>query len=394
MTSRHPTLEKHLCQQSGAPLAEAVALLLVKVAVLGLPVMIVWAVTVEYYPDGLGGYLGFLAVLALPLLGLVWISLVLFNRLIAGRLRGAGRFRRPSRARRRAARRSASTPPVAIAPAAGSTPSSPEVTLRTTPAGQGPALRRTALLLALGLPAAALGLYVLRAHVVQLRRGLTDPFEDLWSWSAPSRLGAVGEWFFTDDLLVTKVAAVSASTLSLGAGIVLAQLMLPLLQRRGEDALDLALTREGLMVRGGFLLRWEELDEILVVRDRRMGSVVGRKEVRVVGQSRRGVNPTFIPGHSRTRIALIPWNLPEVAQRALVAGAPSCRALRVDRPLETGYLLCDLWTHSPDAVDHVVGRLRKRCSRLGVRVLEVERGVWDHALEGPTGMPGILLERD
>lgn len=309
---------EHLCQKTGVMRGEAVGLLVAKATVLVLVVVALWGVTVEVLPDGITDYVIALALLALPLAGMVALGLLLFTDLVVGRLRGARRFRRPSRAQHRAAR--------AAAPAAAA--ASP------VPAPAPP------------LPEDAL-----------------------------AELAPLGPLFFGRDMVGPTTLIVGLSALSLGFGIALLVLMAPLVHRRGDDALDLAVTDAGLVVRGGSLIRWEELDEILVVRDRRMSGLVEPRKDRVAPMSRTVVNLTWFPHHSRTRLALVPWDMPAVAQRALSSRAPQ-RALRVQRDLRDGYLLCDLWTHSPEAVEQVIARLRARTSRLGVRLPEVERGAW------------------
>lgn len=369
-------------------LAEAIVILVMKAAMAVLPLLVLQSAADESLPDGIARQLVLFALYGAVFLLFEAIALVSFTDLCVGRPRGARRFRRPPRAHLRTAltrghpvRGDAATVPP------------PRDALRASSEGEGRALLRAGLFLAGGLPAVALCLCVLAAFITQLWWGMTEPSEDLWSWRAPKDLTGFGQVFFSGELIGPKILTMGASVLSLCGGIAMAVPLSGLIMRRGDEAIDLALTDEGLVVRGGFLLRWKELEEILVVRDRRMTDTVEPRRDWIPGMTRVVVNPTFIAHHSRTRIALIPWDMPEVAQRAIGDGPARCRALRVDRGLGTGYLLCDLWTHSPDAVRQVIGGLQKRCSRLGVRVIEVERGAWKDGSWGASETLGALTGR-
>src|SRR5690606_32286825 len=96
----------------------------------------------------------------------------------------------------------------------------------------------------------------------------------------------------------------------------------------GADAIDLALTPSGVIVRGGLVLGWDEIAEVLVVRDLRIGAAVSRNELEALGGPGITLHPTFVAAHSRIRLALVLHDLGAVADRAVQVAPPRHRSLR------------------------------------------------------------------
>ncbi|GAB2475653.1 hypothetical protein GCM10027063_15630 [Promicromonospora xylanilytica] len=303
-----------------------------------------------------------------PVLIVLGISLASLIALLWTGLRTAGRR---LRARRRAR--------LADRAALPELPDLPERVLRSAPRGQADLLRRAGLFLPLGLPAAYLLGYCLLAYLAHLWSMVTSPVIDEWAWNAPENFGAFGEWFFTEEWMTMRVLALTLSVIFLSAGIALAVLAVPLLVRRGADAIDLAVTETGVVVRGGLAIGWDEIAEVLVVRDTRITSWSGARRLRAPGQPRSVLNPTYIAGHSRTRIALVLRDLPDVATRS---SRSQRRALRADHTGAYGYALCDLWVHSADEVSTSLASLQKRATRERVPVTNLERVTSDSMPEG------------
>lgn len=270
-------------------------------------------------------------------------------------------------------------------------PELPSGALIAAPHGQAALLRRAGIFLLAGLPAAALLAYCALAYASQLWRWWSWAPASFVSWSAPATFSPLGEWFFTDDLVALKIAGVTVSSVLLCAGIVLAQLAVPLLLRRGADAIDLALTPSGVLTRGGLEISWHEIAEVLIVRDTRMGSVLAQRPVRMVGQSRAGINLTYLEAHSRIRVALVLRDLPDVAARAALGGPPQHRSLRADSSFNYGYALCDLWVHPHAAVGAALSTMTSAANRRGIPVTEIARTHDFSHLENGPGWYGLLF---
>ena len=369
VTGRHPALETHLTERTGSMLAEAVGLLATRLLALVLAGIMVWAVVhVVEDSDTLLGLIVGVVLFSLLAAAFAAIGLLPFRGLARGRLRGARDYRRPSRVQRQLSREES-------AGATTSVPMLPPNALLASPHGQGPLVLRTVMMFLLGAPAVVLAVTALRAYAVQLLTDSPRSVSERWAWHAPSTGSGLGAWFFTGELMEVKALATTASFVALCAGLALLPLLVPLLRRRGTDAIDLALSEDGIVVRGGLTIGWDELDEVLVVRDLSKTKLVGPRDHRVAGQTKMGINPTYLRGHSRTRIALVPWDMGSIARRVLASRTTAHLALRVDRELETGYVLCDVWVHSPDVVADVVSRLRTLTARHVVDVVELARGI-------------------
>ncbi|MDQ0613449.1 hypothetical protein QF046_001090 [Microbacterium sp. W4I4] len=167
-----------------------------------------------------------------------------------------------------------------------------------------------------------------------------------------------------------KVAITAAASLAVGMGAVLMPLAVPRLVRRDLDAIDVGVKRAGVIVRGGLELEWQDIAEVLVVRDERMTEYIGRRRNRFVAEPRGAINPTYFPGHSRTRLALVLHDLP-----GIVARAPRSAPLYADHTNSHGYALCDLWTYPREEVDDMINAIRPTARRAHVRVTELHRVV-------------------
>lgn len=274
-----------------------------------------------------------LTVLALSLLSL----LLLLARGIGAAVR---RLRTGSRDRR-----GAGTAPE-------SPPDLPEGVLRSSPTGHGGTFLTAAVFLLLGLPSIGIVGYVLLAYLQGLWRFFVRPGLHYWDWSAPSHFSAFGQWYFQGDALTIRLLVPTLSGIALIAGISLATLAVPLLTRRGVEAIDLAVTESGVLTRGALALDWDDIAEVLVVDDQRVSSHVEDRPYSTPRLSRAAprtprippivVNLTFTAAHSRTRVALVLHDLPGVAARATAAQR---QGLHVDHDGTYGYALCDLWVH-------------------------------------------------
>lgn len=240
--------------------------------------------------------------------------------------------------------------------------------LRSSPRGQSDLLLRTALYVVLGLPGAYVIGYVLLAYLDHLWLMWSRPSVDGWAWYAPEQFGAFGEWFFADfDRVLALLASISA--IFLGLGITLATLAVPVLRRRGADAIDLAVTATGVVTRGGLAIDWDEIVRVLVVQDVRITGWQSRREG-LAYPTRSAFHPTYVPGHSRTRVALELDDLPVVAARATRSQR---RALYADGDLASGYVLADLWIHPTDRVEEILDPLEAGARAAGVPVRHLER---------------------
>ncbi|MDA3648839.1 hypothetical protein LZ318_06115 [Saccharopolyspora indica] len=346
---RRIAIEAYLTERSGFYTAEAFGAIAAKLASLALAGLCAWIIAMMV-EDGGSGVLVVGPLIALVLVIAVWIGLFLFNRPIIERLRPANRFHRLRRPRH--------ADPDGRRPAA-----LPERVLRSSPRGQADLFWRTGLFLLLGSPSAFLLGYCLLAYLDHLWSMWSNPLVDSWAWNAPEHFSGFGEWFFTDEWLTARVLVPSISFMFLTMGIALAVLAVPLLSRRGADAIDLAVTETGVITRGGLAIGWDEIAEVLVVRDARITSWSGPRELRAPGQPRSVLNPTYIAAHSRTRMALVLRDLPDVA----------ARSLRADRTSTYGYALCDLWVHSAEQVSASLASLKAGAKRERVPVTELER---------------------
>lgn len=252
---------------------------------------------------------------------------------------------------------------------------------------------RTLAYLLLGLPATLLGLYCLLAYLAELWEWLQAPFSrDPVSWRAPADASAFGEFLVDSEWPWFMTVAVTLSAAFLGAAIALATLSLPRLTRRGAEAIDLAVTPEGALVRGGLEIGWDEIAEVIVVRDLRARSATSPGVASGLGGPRRSVNLTYVPAHSRTRIALVLHDLGAVAERAVGVEPPRHHSLRTDRTDAYGYALCDLWTYDHDDVAGALEQVQDGAARHGVPVTDLERVVFPTkpAARG-IGPLGVLL---
>ncbi|MFE6734338.1 hypothetical protein [Microbacterium sp. NPDC057650] len=305
----------------------------------------------------------------------LWIGLFMFTVPALERLGDAKLFRRV-----RGGDRDGSTAPAPL----------PDDALLSSRSAQGLLLQRTAVLLVLGLPAAAFIGYCLLAYLNELRQLLFGPPSvRYWDWRAPSNLTVIGEQLFNSDNLGMLILVPSISAIFLVAGISLAVLALPLLTRRGADAIDLAVTDSGVIVRGGLAIDWDEIAEIMVVQDTRAGAVFGQRRERAIVQPRAVINLTFFPHHSRTRIVFIPSDF-----RGLLARAGRSRSLHADRAHDCGYALADLWVHEPKAVEEVCTELTRIARRTHVTLTNHERGTnLNDLLERSPGWLGGMFTR-
>lgn len=241
--------------------------------------------------------------------------------------------------------------------------------LRSSPRGQADLISRTALYLVLGLPSAFLVGYVVLAYLDQLWQLWSGASDDPWQWDYPEWYGALGAWFFTEgEGNLLRVVVPTLSAILLVAGIVLAMQAVPLLLRRDADAIDLAVTDTGVVTRGGLTIDWDEMVRVLVVQDVRITGWKSRREGPAY-PSRTALHPTYVPGHSRTRVALVLHDLPGVAARATRSQR---RALYADGGFASGYALADLWAHPTDRVEAILAPLEAgaRAARVPVRHLE------------------------
>lgn len=231
-------------------------------------------------------------------------------------------------------------------------PQLPEQVLRSSPRGHVGLFLRAGIFLLLGLPFVFFIAYILLAYAGELMEMVASPRMFHWRWDAPQHFGEFGKWYFSwESTSAARVRAVptALSLCLLGVGIALLPLCVPLLIRRGTNAIDMAITQEGIMVRGGLLIRWDEIAEVLIIRDIRLGQW-NEKEQEFDRPPRFSMSLRYIAKHSRTHIALVLRDFPEVADRATRAFDPQWRALRADPARSYGYAFCDLWTHSPAAV--------------------------------------------
>ena len=123
------------------------------------------------------------------------------------------------------------------------------------------------------------------------------------------------------------------------------------------------------------------------MRDTRMGSVLAQRPVRMVGQSRAGINLTYLEAHSRIRVALVLRDLPDVAARAALGDPPRRRSLRADSSFNYGYALCDLWVHPHAAVGAALSTMTSAANRRGIPVTEIAR---TPRLQPPGERPGLV----
>ncbi|MFI2105619.1 hypothetical protein ACH436_20160 [Isoptericola sp. NPDC019693] len=336
---------------------------LVTLALAGLGVRVI----VLMAQDGGWGWLVAAPFLLAGIALALWVGLVAFNGLVRDRLRPEVRFRRL----RGTARRHRARPvgePAAVDTADPVDPvDHPVPTLRSSPRGQSDLLLRTALYVVLGLPSAYLVGYVLLAYLDHLWLMWSSPVVDEWEWDAPEHLGAFGAWFFADAAR-GRALPMLISAVFLGLGITLATLAVPVLRRRGADAIDLAVTDTGVVTRGGLAIDWDEVVGVLVVQDVRIGAWTSRREGPAF-PTRFVLHPTYVPTHSRTRVAL---ELDDLAGVAARAARSQRRALYADGDLASGYALADLWTHPADRVDEILAPLEAaaRVARVPVRRLE------------------------
>ena len=300
----------------------------------------------------------------LVVLAVLAVSLGCGITLLVGAVRAGARSAAARRARARVRR---ADEPAPVDPTDAVDRSGP--VLRSSPRGQTALLSRTALYLVLGLPGASVIGYVLLAYLDHLGLMWSSPVVDEWEWDAPQHFGAFGEWFFADFDRVLALLA-SISVIFLGVGITLATLAVPVLLRRGADALDLAVTDAGVVTRGGLAIGWSEIADVLVVADRRITALLGSGLL----SSSLAINMTFVPGHSRTRVALVLREPAVVAARATRAQR---RALYADGDLASGYARADLWIHPADDVTTVVAALEKSAATAGVPVEHLERSTYD-----------------
>ncbi|REJ07680.1 hypothetical protein DY023_03350 [Microbacterium bovistercoris] len=310
----------------------------------------------------------------------VWMALFMFTVPMAARLRVSTLFRRVR-------------PGAGVRDAPNETAVLPEGALISGTDGQGLLLQRTVAYLVLGLPAAVFLGYCLVAYLNELQQLLFGPPSvRYWDWRAPSNFTLLGEEIFTDDNLGALILVPAISAVFLFAGTALAALALPVLTRRGADAIDLAVTDTGVIVRGGLSIGWDEITEIMVVRDTRAGAVVGQRQERFAGQPRAVINLTFFPHHSRTRIVFIPRDFPALLARA---GRRGSRGLHADRALDYGYALADLWVHEPDEVDAVCTGFERIARRTHITLTRHERGTgMDDLLASSPGWLGGMFTRN
>lgn len=352
-----------------------------KILTLGLAVVCVVVVVAAVQESGWRG----LVVAPFALVGMLLALGITFfagNELVRERLR-------PGRGYHRLNARDVATLRPDVDPAVGpdgdpgaEVAAPPEGALLSSPRGQANLLLRTAVSLVLGLPAAAFAVFCLLAYVHQAWVGWSSPDVDAWAWDAPRQLGELGRWFFTDESLVVpvrqgevtlQVLVVLLSAVPLGAGIILALQAAPVLLRRGGAAIDLGVTQTGAVTRGGLALGWDEISAVLVVHDQRVTADVERRGTTAGGLLPPFVlRPTFVRGHSRTRVALVLRDVRDVAARAT---GPQRRGLLVDDAVTHGYALCDLWVHPTDAVAEALAALAAGARRARVPVSIVDREV-------------------
>lgn len=295
-------------------------------------------------------------------LALIWMALFLFTRMARERLTPSNRFRR--------LRGTGPGDPVAL------DPDVPEAALISSPRGHAALYTRIAVFLLLGSPALALLVYILVAYGHSAWSVGNEADIRAWDWESPRNLSDFGRWYFSDDDLGLKMLLTTASSLLLGMGAVLMPLAVPRLLRRGQDAIDIGVTRSGVIVRGGLDLEWKDIAEVLVVRDGRLTGYAEARKERLPGEPRIAINLTYIPEHSRTRIALVLHDLPGIAARA-----PRSAPLYADHTTSYGYALCDLWTYPRDRVQDAIDAARRDANRMGVRVTELQRAVGAKGLE-------------
>ncbi|MFC7876326.1 hypothetical protein [Isoptericola sp. NPDC057391] len=362
-------IERHLTERSGYYVAEAWGVVVAKLVTLALAGLGVSALVWLARDGGWGWLVAAPFILAAVALAL-WVALVPFNGLVLERLRPEVRFRRLRGAPRRRRARAADEPAaVDVAdPPDLADPDAP--VLRSSPRGQADLISRAALYLVLGLPVVFLVGYVLLAYLEQLWLRWSSPSVDTWAWDYPEWSGAFGDWFFTEvEGPVLRVVVPTLSAVLLVAGIVLAMQAVPVLLRRGADAIDLAVTESGVVTRGGLGIGWDEVADVLVVEDVQITSWKSRRERTGFHQPPFVLHPTYVPGHSRTRVALVLHDLPVVAARATRSQR---RGLHADGDFASGYALADLWTHPTDRVEATLTALEAgaRAARVPVRHLE------------------------
>ena len=362
-------IERHLTERSGVYVAEAWGIVVGKVVTLALAGLGVWVVVLMAQDGGWGWLVAAPFVLAGVALAL-GTTFVFFNGLVRERLRPEVRFRRLRGAAPRAAATEpepAAADPAHVADHADLADHAAPV-LRSPPRGQSDLLVRTALYVVLGLPAVYVVGYALLAYLDHLWLMWSSPSVDGWAWYAPEQFGAFGEWFFADfDRVLALLASISA--IFLGLGITLATLAVPVLRRRGTDAIDLAVTDTGVVTRGGLAIDWDEIARVLVVQDVRITGWNSRREG-LASPTRSALHPTYVPGHSRTRVALELDDLPVVAARATRSQR---RAVFADGDFASGYVLADLWIHPTERVEEILDPLGAGARAAGVPVRHLER---------------------
>lgn len=366
----------YLTRRSGSQRGEAWAMVALRVVTLALAVVCVVVVVTAVQEWGWRG----LVVAPFALVGMLLalgITFLAGNELVRDRLR-PGRGYHRLRERDVAALQADGGP----GPTVDDVAATPEGALVSSPRGQATLLTRTGVSLVLGLPAAAFVVFCLLAYVHQAWVGWSDPSVDAWAWDAPRQFLGLGRWFFTDESLVVPVRqgevtvqalVVLLSAVPLGAGIILALHAAPALLRRGADAIDLGVPQTGAVTRGGLALGWDEISAVLVVHDQRVTADVERR-----GRTAGGLlppfvlRPTFVRGHSRTRVALVLRDVRDVAARATV---PQRRGLLVDDGVTHGYALCDLWVYPTDRVTEALAALAAGARRARVPVSIVDREI-------------------
>jgi len=85
-------------------------------------------------------------------------------------------------------------------------------------------------------------------------------------------------------------------------------------------------------------------------------------------------------------------DLRAVAERAVGVAPPRHLSLRTDRTHESGYALCDLWTHDHAAVAGAVEQLTARAAEHDIPVTDLDRVVFPtKPVDLDPGPLGVLL---
>lgn len=335
-SSSRQHLKRYLTHCSGIYIAEAVAIVVLKAALLVLPVPTVFLIVAlisEADHDDWFATLVLVVIIGAVSIALAAFGLFFFTRQALERLQPKNWYRRLRGPR--------------LSESAAIDPDVPEAALISSPRGHAALYARAIVFLVLGAAATALAVYI----------------------PGPNAHSGAREWGY-------KVALTMAASLALGMGAVLMPLAVPRLVRRDLDAIDIRVTRAGVIVRGGLELEWQDIAEVLVVRDERITDYIGSRKKRFVTEPRAAISPTYFPGHSRTRLALVLHDLPGIATRA-----PRSAPLYADHTKSVGYALCDLWTYSREEVDDMIALLHPIARRQRVRVTELQRAVGTDALK-------------